>query len=96
VTTGFGALLVMSWPVGLICFAIFLIVVALSRYVSLGSMLAGLSMLVMMIPFVVLDVEPFAYLVFGLIIVPIIIFRHRGNIQRLLSGTEPKLGRGGR
>jgi len=92
VTTGFGALLMIAWPVGLICFAIFLIVVALSRYVSLGSMLAGLSMLVVMIPFVLLDVEPFAYLVYGLIVAPLIIFRHRGNIQRLLSGTERKIG----
>lgn len=92
VTTGFGALLVIAWPVGLICFAIFLIVVALSRYVSLGSMLAGLSMLVVMILFVLLDLEPFAYLVYGLIVAPLIIFRHRGNIQRLLSGTERKIG----
>jgi len=91
VTTGFGALLMIAWPVGLICFAIFLIVVALSRYVSLGSMLAGLSMLVVMIPFVLLNLEPFAYLVYGLIVAPLIIFRHRGNIQRLLSGTERKI-----
>jgi len=92
VTTGFGALLVISWPVGLITFAIFLAVVGLSRYMSLGSMLAGLAMLVAMIPFVVFDLEPFAYLVFGLIVVPLIIFRHRGNIRRLLAGTEPKIG----
>ena len=92
VTTGFGALLVISWPVGLISFAIFIAVVGLSRYMSLGSMLAGLAMLVAMIPFVVFDLEPFAYLVFGLIVVPLIIFRHRGNIQRLLAGAEPKIG----
>ncbi len=92
VTTGFGALLVMSWPVGLICFAIFLAVVSLSRYVSLGSMLAALAMLAAMIPFIVFDLAPFAYLVFGLIAVPIVIFRHRGNIRRLLSGIEPKIG----
>ena len=92
VTTGFGALLVLSWPVGLISFAIFLLVVSLSRYVSLGSMLGAVTMLVAMIPFVVLDVEPFAYLVYGLVIVSLIIFRHRGNIQRLLAGTEPKIG----
>ena len=92
VTTGFGALLVMSWPVGLICFAIFLAVVSLSRYVSLGSMLAGLAVLAAMIPFIVFDLAPFAYLVFGLIAVSIVIFRHRGNIRRLLSGIEPKIG----
>lgn len=92
VTTGFGALLVMSWPVGLISFAIFLAVVGLARYMSLGSMLAALAMLVVMIPFVVFDLEPFAYLVYGLIVAPLIIFRHRGNIQRLLAGTEPRIG----
>jgi len=94
VTTGFGALLVMSWPVGLISFAVFLAVVGLFRYMSLGSMLAGLAMLVSMIPFVVFDLKPFEfeYLVFGLIIVPLILFRHRGNIRRLLAGTEPKIG----
>lgn len=92
VTTGFGALLVISWPVGLISFAVFLAVVGLLRYMSLGSMLAGLAMLLSMIPFVVFDLEPFAYLVFGLVVVPVIIFRHRGNIQRLLAGKEPKIG----
>jgi glycerol-3-phosphate acyltransferase PlsY len=92
VTTGFGALLVMSWPVGLICFAIFLAIVALSRYVSLGSMLAGLSMLVVMILFYFLGQADFAYIVYGLVIVPIVIYRHRGNIRRLLSGVEPKIG----
>ncbi len=95
ITTGFGALLVMCWPVGLVSFTVFLLVVGLSRYVSLGSILAALTMLVTMIPFVVLDVGPFgrfAYVVFGLIAVPIVIFRHRGNIQRLLSGTERKIG----
>ena len=92
VTTGFGALLVMSWPVGLICFAIFLAVVTLSRYVSLGSMLAGLSMLVVMILFYFFSQADFAYIVYGLVIVPIVIYRHRGNIRRLLSGVEPKIG----
>ena len=92
VSTSFGALLVISWPVALICCAIFVSVVALSRYVSLGSILAGFAMLAVMIAFVLFDLEPFAYLVFGLIVVPIIIFRHRGNIQRLLSGTERKIG----
>ena len=92
VSTGFGALLVISWQVALICCAIFVIVVALSRFVSLGSVLGALAMLLIMIPFVLLDLEPFAYLVFGLVVAPMIIYRHRGNIQRLLSGTERKIG----
>ncbi|MQY55504.1 MAG: glycerol-3-phosphate 1-O-acyltransferase PlsY [Dehalococcoidia bacterium] len=95
IATGFGAVLVLSWPVGLIAFTVFLLVVGLSRYVSLGSILAALTMLLAMIPFVVLDVWSFghfAYIVFGLVVVPIVIFRHRDNIRRLLSGTESKIG----
>jgi len=94
VTTGFSALLTMCWPVGLIALAVLLAVIGLSRYVSLGSMLAALAVLVAMILFVVFDLPgaEFAYIVFGLIVVPIITFRHRGNIRRLLSGVEPKIG----
>ena len=95
IATGFGAVLVLCWPVGLIAFVVFLLVVGLSRYVSLGSILAALTMLLAMIPFVVLDVWSFghfAYIVFGLVVVPIVIFRHRDNIRRLLSGTESKIG----
>lgn len=95
IATGFGAVLVLSWPVGLIAFTVFLLVVGLSRYVSLGSILGALTMLLAMIPFVVLDVWSFghfAYIVFGLVVVPIVIFRHRDNIRRLLSGTESKIG----
>lgn len=95
IATGFGAVLVLSWPVGLIAFVVFLLVVGISRYVSLGSILGALTMLLAMIPFVVLDVWSFghfAYIVFGLVVVPIVIFRHRDNIRRLLSGTESKIG----
>jgi len=95
IATGFGALLTVSWPVGLIAFVVFLAVVGLSRYVSLGSILGALTMLIAMIPFVVLDVGSFghfAYVAFGLVVVPIVIFRHRDNIRRLLSGTESKIG----
>lgn len=92
IATGFGALMVIFWPVGLIAFATFLVVVSLSRYVSLGSILGSLTMLVVMIPFVVYGSEPFAYIVLGLVVVPIVIFRHRDNMKRLLSGTESKIG----
>lgn len=92
INTGFGAILMMSWPVALYTLAAFIIVVALFRYASLGSIVASLTMLVALISLVALDEEPFAYLVYGLVAVPIVIFRHRGNIQRLLAGTERKMG----
>ena len=93
VMAGFGALLVISWPVGLISLAIFLIVLRLYRYVSLSSMLAALTMIIAIIPFIAVDREPFAYLVYALVVASLIIFRHRGNIRRLIAGTEPKISR---
>ena len=92
ISTGFGAILVLSWPVALISLAVFLAVVGLSRYVSLGSMLGALTMLLALIPFIVYDMEPIAYIVFTAVVAPLVIFRHRGNIQRLLTGTESKIG----
>ena len=92
IATGFGALLVICWPVALISLAVFAIVVSIYRYVSLGSILAATTMLLSMIPFVIYDKEPVASIVFASVVAAIVIFRHRGNIKRLRSGTESKVG----
>ncbi len=93
-----GALAAMSWPVSLLaplCLAVFAMVVALSRYVSLGSMLAALSVLVMMIPLVALNRIELIYLTYGVLAPGLIVFQHRDNIARLVAGTERKLGERG-
>jgi len=92
VNTALGALLVISWLVAVICLPLFILVVALTRYVSLGSILAGLAMVLVMVIFFIFDMEPLAYVIFGLVVATMVIFRHRGNIQRLLTGTERKIG----
>lgn len=89
--TGLGVLLAMSLPVGLGAAAIFGIVLAIARIVSLSSMLAALTAIALVCglehPF------PYRLLVIGGGIY--IIVRHRANIQRLLAGTEPRLGQNG-
>jgi glycerol-3-phosphate acyltransferase PlsY len=98
VATSLGALIAMSWPVPLLapmCLAVFAIVVALSRYVSLGSMLAALSVLVATIPLVALERIEIAYLAYGVVGTGLILLQHRDNISRLLAGTERKLGERG-
>jgi len=92
ISTAFGAIMVISWPIGLICLATFLLMVAIFRYISLGSILAAIALVIAMAIFVVYDLEPFAYLAFTFVVAPIVIFRHRANIKRLLSKTEPKIG----
>jgi glycerol-3-phosphate acyltransferase PlsY len=86
--TGLGVLLAMSWPVGLGTAVVFGVVVAVSRIVSLGSMLGALTAMVL-----VCALEqplPYRFLVIAGGIY--VIVRHRANIQRLLAGTEPRVG----
>ena len=87
--TGLGLLLAMSWPVGLGAAAVFGATLAIFRIVSLGSMLAALTAIA-----VVCGLEqPLPYRLLVIAGSLYVIVRHRANIQRLLAGTEPRLGR---
>jgi len=92
ISTAFGAILVTSWQVGLICLAVFLLMVVIFRFISLGSIMGALTLVVAMVISYVYHWEPVAYLAFALVVAPIVIFRHRANIKRLLSRTESKIG----
>jgi acyl phosphate:glycerol-3-phosphate acyltransferase len=86
--TGLGVLLAMSWLVGLGAAAVFAVALAISRIVSLSSMLAALAAIVL----VLLLQQPLPYRLLVIAGGVYVIVRHRANIQRLLSGTEPRLG----
>ncbi|NJM73515.1 MAG: glycerol-3-phosphate 1-O-acyltransferase PlsY [Scytonema sp. RU_4_4] len=88
VATGLGILLAMNWQVGLATFGVFAIVVAISRMVSLSSIAGAVSVSI----FMVLLHQPLPYILFGVIAGLYVIWRHSGNIERILAGTEPKLG----
>lgn len=90
VATGLGVLLAMSWPVGVGGLAVFGVAVAVSRTVSLGSILAALAAIVLVcgLP------HPLAYRLMVIAGGAFVILRHRANIQRLLAGTEPRVGQG--
>jgi acyl phosphate:glycerol-3-phosphate acyltransferase len=89
--TGLGVLLAMSWPVGLGAATVFGIVLAIGRIVSLSSMLAVLTAILLVCG---LDQPwPYRLLVIGGGVY--VIVRHRANIQRLWAGTEPRLGQNG-
>lgn len=86
--TGLGVLLAMSWPVGLGAAIIFGVALAISRIVSLSSMLAALTAI-----FLIFALEqPLPYRLLVIAGGIYVIARHRANIQRLLAGTEPRLG----
>jgi glycerol-3-phosphate acyltransferase PlsY len=92
VATGLGMLLGLAWPVGLACFGIFLTVLSLSRIVSLSSVVAALSLPLLMLGWFGSGGLRPAYLTLALLTTTLVVWRHRANLERLLQGTEPKLG----
>ncbi len=86
--TSLGVLLALHWPVGLLTFAVFGSVIAITQIVSLGSMTAAIAVSALMVGFH----QPLPYQLFALLGGLYVIVRHRSNIQRLLAGTEPKIG----
>ena len=92
VATSAGALIVMAPLVAAAGIVTFVAVVALTRYVSLGSIAAAAGTVIVMAVFTALDRAPFEYLIFIGIAVALIVFQHRENVARLLAGTENKLG----
>ncbi|MBG1267809.1 glycerol-3-phosphate 1-O-acyltransferase PlsY [Nostoc sp. WHI] len=88
VAISLGILLAMSWQVGLATTGVFAVVVAISRIVSLSSIVGAIAVPILM----VLLHQPLPYILFGIAGGLYVILRHRNNIERLLAGTEPKIG----
>ena len=87
VATGLGLFLGLAWPVGLACFGMFMAVFSLSRIVSLASVVAAVSLPLLMAA----DSDSNANLVVALVAMLLVLWRHRSNIQRLINGTEPRV-----
>ena len=92
VATGLGVLSMLLPQVTAIVFLVWLVLVKLTGYVSLGSMAAALCVPLLAYAFA----APTEYLVFGIAAALLIVVRHKANIGRLLSGTESKIKAGHR
>lgn len=88
--TAIGAYAVLAFPSLLLSLAVFVAVIALTRYVSLGSLLAAFSF-----PLFTLLLGPKGTAMFGggFAIFVLILIRHLGNVRRLVKGEERKFGR---
>lgn len=86
VATLFGAILAFHWPVALIALGIVALGVAVSRRMSVGSLLGAVTL-----PLITYFLEP-EFLIPSIIIALLLIYKHWGNIVRLSRGEEPKLG----
>ena len=96
VATSLGVILMINWEIGLICLVFALILMALSRMVSLGSLAAAILFPILCMftdeHYLVGGKEAhFAYIIFGIILAIIVIYNHRENIKRLAEGTENKI-----
>jgi glycerol-3-phosphate acyltransferase PlsY len=87
--TAAAVLFMFDWVMALICLGVFATIVALTRYVSLGTISA--AMFFVAVSFIPVFGHSHYFHIFGFLMALIIIFKHKGNIQRLLSGTENKL-----
>ncbi len=87
--TAAAVMFTINWLMALISLGVFVAIVALTRYVSLGTISAAIF-------FVALSFVPafgatFYFHIFAALMAVVIIFKHRENIRRLLSGTENRL-----
>lgn len=97
VATSLGILLMSNWKIGLICLVFALVLMLLTRMVSLGS--CGAAVLFPVLTLFINDSytvltdgkKGSTYLIYSVILAVIVLYNHRSNIKRLLNGTENKL-----
>ena len=91
VATGFGVFLVAAPMAALSAIALFAVIFAFSRYVSLGSIIAAASFPVFAW-YLVRGARPAFFLAVQAAVALLIIVKHHQNIRRLLAGTESRFG----
>ena len=91
VATSLGILILTNWQIGLICLVFAIVLIALSRMVSLGSVGAAILYPVLTIFISEHYLVEGNYFIYSVILAIIVVFNHRENIKRLLDGKENKL-----
>lgn len=92
VATSLGVVLMLNWKIGLIVLALALIIMIVSRYVSLGSITAAVSYPILVIGFMVGSEKwNVFYILSAVLMALVLILKHHANISRLLKGEENKL-----
>ena len=94
VATSLGVLLIINWQIGLICLVFALVIMAITKMVSIGSVLAAILFPILCI-FInqnyIVEGGHFSYIIFGIVMALIVVFNHRENIKRIIDGKENKL-----
>ena len=91
VATSLGVLLITNWQIGLICLVFALVLMALTQMVSVGSIGAAILYPVLTIFITQNYIVTGNYIISSIIIAVLVVFNHRSNVKRLLSGTENRI-----
>ena len=88
IATTFGVVFALNPTISILALIIWGVVLITTRYVSLSSIFAVISIFI----FTILFKQPYEYIIFSAIILVLGIFNHKDNIKRLRSGNERKIG----
>jgi glycerol-3-phosphate acyltransferase PlsY len=88
VATMLGAIIALSWFVGILVVLTWIVIAALFRFSSLASIIS-----VILLPIYLSFCQQQAYILPMIIMAVIILYRHSTNIKRLFKGEEPKIGK---
>ena len=91
VATALGIILLTNWQIGLICLIFGIFLIATTRMVSLGSIMAAILFPILTIFIHNNYIVDGNYIIFGILLGAFVTFNHRANLKRLLNGTENKI-----
>ena len=94
VATSLGVLIMTNWQIGLICLVFAVVIMAVTKMVSVGSVGAAILFPILTL-FIntnfIVEANGIKYFIYSLLLAAIVIFNHRENIKRIANGTENKL-----
>ena len=96
VATSLGILIMSNWQIGLICLVFGVLLIALTRMVSLGSCSAAVlfPVLTLFITDNYIVSQGSGYLIYSIILAVIVLYNHRSNIKRIMEGNENRISFG--
>jgi len=92
VATSLGALGAICLPLGVALLVLLVVVIALSRMASVGSLTVATLMPISLLILGLTDTLPLIYTLYGVLAWMVIVYSHLPNIRRLIAGTERRLG----
>lgn len=91
VATALGVLLICNWQIGLICLVFALVLMVVTKMVSLGSIMAAILYPVLTLFITQNYIIEGNYLIFSILLAVLVVYNHRTNLKRILEGKENKL-----